>query len=137
MLFRSVHPLVAAQYDMEREVFAAEISLPAVMAARAPEKTYVPLPRFPAVTRDIAVVCDVLTPAAALEKTIAVSGGELLEGCALFDVYTGAPIPDDRRSLAFSLTFRSREKTLTDEMVDTLVSAILAALEAQHGAVIR
>ena len=132
-----IHPLVTKRYDMECNVFAAEINLAAVMAVRAPEKTFAPLPRFPAVTRDIAVVCDADVTAASLQNTIASAGGTLLESCNLFDVYTGSPIPSGKRSLAFALSFRSLEGTLTDEDSDSLVAAILRALEDAHGATIR
>ena len=136
-VFGQVHPLVLKQYDMSGDIFAAEINLPALMALRSPEKTYVPLPRFPAVIRDIAIVCDSEVSAAALQKSIVSAGGELLEKCALFDVYTGAPIPEGSRSLAFTLTFRSRGETLTDDSVDGVVSGILKELENAHNAVIR
>ena len=98
---------------------------------------YKPLPRFPSVTRDIAVVCDSRLPVGELTRCILASGGKYLKGCALFDVYTGVGIPEGKKSVAFSLTLRSDEGTLTDDHAEEAMSSILAALKEQHGAVIR
>ena len=132
-----VHPLVCAAYGLENETFYAQLDMPAMRAMQAPEPTYTPLPRFPAVNRDIALVCAADIPVAALEDTIAAAGGQYLESVALFDVYTGAPIPDGCKSVAFSLTLRAADQTLTEEHAAETVNAVLAALAEKHGASIR
>ncbi|MEG1731471.1 MAG: phenylalanine--tRNA ligase subunit beta, partial [Oscillospiraceae bacterium] len=132
-----IHPLVCAEYGMSGSVFAAELELPLIMAAVSPEPTYVPLPRFPAMTRDIAVVCDAAVSVAALTDAMFEVGGDYLESCRLFDVYTGAGIPEGKRSVAFSLSIRAKDQTLTDEHADEIMKSILANLEKVHAAVIR
>jgi phenylalanyl-tRNA synthetase beta chain len=97
-----VHPLVAEGYGVDVRLYTAELDVFALMALRAPEAVYRPLPRYPAVSRDIAVVCGAEIPVAELESCIARGGGALLREISLFDVYTGAPIPEGKKSVAFS-----------------------------------
>ncbi len=132
-----IHPAVAPEFGMESDVFTAELELSALMANTAPEPTYTPLPRFPAVSRDIALLCDKTITVASLSAVMLSSGGELLESVRLFDVYTGAGIPEGKRSVAFSLTLRASDRTLTDEDADGAVKNILAEAEKMLGAVIR
>lgn len=136
-VFGQIHPLVAMNYGVSEALYAAELDFAAVFASRSPEPVYEPLPRFPAVTRDIAVVCGKAISAGELEKCIREAGGQYLKGCAVFDVYAGAPIPEGKKSVAFSLSLRSDEQTLTDEHADAAVSGILAALRERYGAVMR
>jgi len=131
------HPAVAAEFGMNIAVYTAELSFSALMRCVSPEPTYVPLPRFPAMTRDIAVVCDAAITAAALSDTMYEAGGDYLENCRLFDVYTGAGIPEGKRSVAFSLTLRAKDQTLTDDHADEILKSILSLIEKKHGAVIR
>ncbi|MDR1131758.1 MAG: phenylalanine--tRNA ligase subunit beta [Oscillospiraceae bacterium] len=131
------HPSAAAEFGLNIPVFTAELSVSALMAGVSGEPSYVPLPRFPAITRDIAVVCDSAVTVAALTESLHEAGGDCLESCRLFDVYTGAGIPEGKRSVAFSLSMRARDQTLTDEHADEIVRLILAKLEKRHGAVIR
>ena len=132
-----VHPLVCDAYGLESEALYAQLDMAALRALQAPEKTYVALPRFPAVSRDIALVCAADIPVADLEDTITASGGQYLESVALFDVYTGAPIPAGFKSVAFSLTLRAADQTLTEDHAAETVNAILAALKEKHNAAIR
>ena len=131
-----IHPSVAREYGLP-ETFAAELELNAIMQARAPERRYKSLPRFPAIERDIAVVCDNGVTAAALTDCIGKSGGGLLAETTLFDVYTGAPIPDGKKSVAFSLKLRAEDRTLTDEEADEVLKNVLSSLDTECGAVIR
>jgi phenylalanyl-tRNA synthetase beta chain len=132
-----VHPLVCEAFGIDCLVVAVELDMLSMMACRGPEPLYTPLPRFPAVTRDLAVVCDESVPAAALLDVIAAVGGPTLEDCRIFDVYTGTPIPEGKRSLAFSLSLRAEDQTLTDEHAEETVAKILEALNRTYGAVIR
>ena len=132
-----IHPKVAENYDVDCEMYTAVLSLDAVLAARAPEPKFVPLPKYPSVTRDIAVVCDEAVTVGQLEDCIRNAGGTILRDVVLFDIYRGLPIAPGKKSCAFSLTLRSEEKTLTDAESDAEVSAVLEALASQLGAVIR
>lgn len=136
-VFGQIHPLVCRNYGLNDDSFAAELNLPAMMASVGPEPTYQPLPRFPAMTRDISVVCDSAVTVADLTGAMYAAGGEYLESCRLFDVYTGTGIPEGKRSLAFSLTLRAKDQTLTDEHADETVKNVLAELKKVFGAVIR
>ena len=132
-----IHPKVAENYGVDCELYAAVLSLDAVMAVRGPEPKFTPLPKYPTVLRDIAVVCDEAVTVGQLEECIRGAGGELLRDVALFDIYRGLPIAPGKKSCAFSLTLRSDEKTLTDAESDAEVAAVLKALADQLGAVIR
>ncbi len=132
-----IHPSVVPEFGLTGAVYTAELNVGAMLASTAPEPTYKPLPRFPAITRDIALVCDSSVTVAQLVDTMLSAGGEYLEACRLFDVYTGAGIPEGKRSVAFSLTMRAKTQTLTDEHADEVVRSILEKLEKVHGAVIR
>ena len=132
-----VHPKVCQNFGLEEQSFYAQLKLPAMLALRAPEKTFTALPRFPAVTRDIALVCSAEIPVAELSDTITAAGGKYLEAVTLFDVYTGAPIPEGSKSVAFSLTLRAADQTLTEEHAAETMTAILSALAETHGAAIR
>lgn len=132
-----VHPRVCPEFGLSGEVFVAELNVRDMLSCEAPEPTYVPLPRFPAISRDIAVVCDSEVTVAELSDTMYAAGGSYLENCKMFDVYTGPGIPEGKKSVAFSLTMRSVDQTLTDEHADEIVNSILKNLEKSHGAVIR
>ncbi len=131
-----VHPLAAKNYDLG-ECYAAELDFNAIMDCRAAEAKYIPLPRFPAVSRDIAVVCDKSVTVAALTDVIRRGGGALLREVTLFDIYTGSQVPEGKKSVAFSLKLRSDEATLTDADADAATKKILALLNTELGAVIR
>ena len=132
-----IHPLTAQNYGVDAELYAAELWLDAMLAARAGTPVYQPLPRFPAVTRDIAVTVESRIPAADLQATIRAAGGETLKACKVFDVYTGAPIPPGFKSVAFSLVMRSDDQTLTDDHADAIMQNVLKALKAEHNAILR
>ena len=132
-----IHPLVAANYGVDAEFFCAELSFDALFAVKGALPVYKPLPRFPSVTRDIAVVCKASIPVGELQECILAGGGEYLKECTLFDVYTGHHIAEGMKSVAFSLTMRADDQTLTDEHAEETVAKVLKALAEQHGAVMR
>ena len=136
-VFGQIHPLVARNYGVDGELYCAELSFDELMNAKGPDPLYAPLPRFPAVTRDIAVVCDRDVTVGALEKCITRAGGKLLREVSLFDIYQGQGIPEDKKSVAFNLVLRSDEGTITAAQADEEVRDILAALESELGAVLR
>ena len=135
--FGQIHPLVARSYGIDGEFFAAELNFTALLSLQLPEKTYTPLPKYPAVTRDIAVVCGEAVTVAALSDCIRTAGGKLLRSVELFDIYRGKGIASGSKSAAFRLTLRADDRTLTDADSDGVVSAVLAALEKELNAKLR
>lgn len=135
--FGQIHPLVARSYGIDGEIFAAELNFTALLSLQLPEKTYTPLPKYPAVTRDIAVVCGEAVTVAALSDCIRAAGGKLLRSVELFDIYRSKGIASGSKSAAFRLTLRADDRTLTDADSDGVVSAVLAALEKELNAKLR
>ena len=135
--FGQIHPLVARSYGIDGEIFAAELNFTALLSLQLPEKTYTPLPKYPAVTRDIAVVCGDSVTVAALSDCIRTAGGKLLRSVELFDIYRGKGIASGSKSAAFRLTLRADDRTLTDADSDGVVSAVLVALEKELNAKLR
>ena len=135
--FGQIHPLVARSYGIDGEIFAAELNFTALLSLQLPEKTYTPLPKYPAVTRDIAVVCDEAVTVAALSDCIRAAGGTLLRSVERFDIYRGKGIASGSKSAAFRLTLRADDRTLTDADSDGVVSAVLAALGKELNAKLR
>ncbi len=124
-----VHPDIAEGYGIGVRAFVAELELQPIYAAAAGKVLrYQPLPRFPAVERDLALLCDEQLPAAEIEETIRAAGGKLLERVTLFDVYQGAQIAAGQKSVAYSLTFRSAEGTLSDADIDPAMNRIMRRL---------
>ena len=132
-----IHPLVMRNYGIDAPFYCAQLSLDALLALRGSTPVFRPLPRFPAVTRDIAVLCDAAVPAGDMQDCIRAAGGETLKDVRVFDVYTGTGIAPGKKSIAFSLTMRSDDQTLTDEHAEATVRRILAALEQNFSAQIR
>ncbi|MBQ6273545.1 MAG: phenylalanine--tRNA ligase subunit beta [Oscillospiraceae bacterium] len=132
-----IHPQTAANYGVDAELYCAELSFEALCAAQGGIPVFKPLPRFPAVTRDIAVVCDASVPVGDMTEAILSGGGQYLKGCALFDVYTGHHIAEGMKSVAFSLTMRAEDQTLTDEHAEETVARVLKLLKEKFNAVMR
>lgn len=132
-----IHPETAKNYGVDAELYCAELEFDALYAVKGDIPVYKPLPRFPAATRDIAVVCAEELPVGELIECIMANGGQFLRGCDLFDVYTGSHIASGKKSVAFSLTMRAEDQTLTDEHADETVARVLRALEKKFGAVMR
>ena len=131
-----IHPVVAENYGMDCRVYCFSLDADALFEMAQPEKTYKPLPKFPAVTRDLALVCDESIPVGTLEKAIVRGGGALLENIQLFDVYQGAQIEAGKKSVAFSITLRSADSTLKDEQTAAVMKKVMKELE-KAGAVLR
>ena len=123
-----VHPAVCANFDADCPLYAAELSVDAICGCQGPDPLYVPLPRFPAVTRDLALVCDEKLTVGELEQCIRGAADSTLANVALFDIYRGPGIPAGKKSAAFNLEFRAPDRTLTVAEIDALVEKILKAL---------
>lgn len=136
-LLGQIHPLVSKNYGMDCEVYCAELNFTELMTVLAPEKTFRALPRFPASSRDLAVVCAEGVTVGALEETITGAAGKLLKEVRVFDIYRGVGILPGRKSVAFSLTFRADDRTLTDADIEPAMDRVLKALEQELNAVRR
>ncbi len=133
-----VHPLVAERYELEgRAVYTAELAFDALVRVAGEQPPYTPLPRFPGVAMDLAVVVAEAVPAAEVAAAIRAAGGPLLAEVRLFDVYRGLSIPAGHKSLAYALVYRAPDRTLTDEETAERQAAVEAALRHQFGATIR
>ncbi len=132
-----IHPNVANNFGVDGELYCAELDFDELMNAQGADRSYVPLPRFPSVTRDIAVVCDEAVTVGALEKAIRKGAKGLLKEVALFDIYRGKGIDEGKKSVAFNLVLRADDRSLTSEEADEDVKSILEALEQDCGAKLR
>ncbi len=124
-------------WDIEQPVYVAELNLEAAWELRAVEKPYKRPPAFPKSERDLALIAPTSVPVGALLSTANSAGGELLETSGVFDVFEGASLGEDKRSVALRLVFRHPERTLTDEEVNEAVAAILTALQSAYGVALR
>lgn len=131
-----VHPLVCANYGINTRVYVGKLKLRKLFAMMDTQRSYVPMPKFPASTRDLALLCDDALPVMTMEKAIKAAAGKILEKIELFDVYKGSQIAEGKKSVAFNISMRASDRTLTDEEVNGAMSKILKALE-ELGAQIR
>ncbi len=132
-----IHPDVAENYDIDQRVYVAELDFELLLECGDTEKLYAPLPKYPAMTRDIALVVKEEVYANQIEKIIIDKGGKLLEDVKLFDIYRGKQVEEGYKSMAYSLTYRNMEKTLTEEEVTAVHSKVLKALDSELEASLR
>lgn len=132
-----VHPLVAQNYGIEADVYCAEINFTKLLACQLPDATYTPLPKYPTVSRDLALVCSEDVTVAQVEEVITAAAGKLLRDVRLFDIYRGAGVSEGKKSMAFSLELRADDRTLTDTDSEAVVTKILAALKEKLDAALR
>ena len=126
-----VHPDVQETYEIGVKTYVAKLNIPELMAAAADKITYQPLPKFPATTRDLSLLVDEDMPVAELEKAIKGAVGKILEKVSLFDVYRSDEMKQNgKKSIAYSISMRSHEGTLTDEQADGAMKRVLKALSA-------
>ena len=132
-----VHPIVAKNYGIDAEVYCAEINFTALCDLRLPDATYTPLPKYPAVTRDLSLICDEAITVAEAEDVITAAAGKLLRGVKLFDIYRGTGVPEGKKSMAFSMELRADDRTLTDTDSEAVVTKVLDALKEKLNAILR
>lgn len=132
-----VHPAVRERFDMPRRAVIAELDLHALLAAARPMGEMKPLPRFPAMQRDLALVMDDGVAVGPLMADMRKAAGSLLESIQMFDVYRGVQIGSGKKSVAFSLTFRAADRTLTDEEVQRAMDKVARVCDEKHGAAVR
>jgi phenylalanyl-tRNA synthetase beta chain len=132
-----IHPDVTDNYGIETSCYVAELNLDVLYAAANLERRYAPLPKYPAVTRDIALLVDDSILVQEIEDVIVKQGGAMVEKVKLFDVYKGKQIPEGKKSIAYSIVYRLASKTLTDVEVNKVHEKILRSLEYKLGAQLR
>ncbi|EZP76417.1 phenylalanyl-tRNA ligase subunit beta [Parageobacillus genomosp. 1] len=131
-----LHPVVQKEYDL-KETYVFELALTDLLNADVEDIRYSPIPRFPSITRDIALVVDENVVAGELQKAIIEAGGKLLKEVSIFDVYKGDRLPEGKKSIAFSLRYYDPERTLTDEEVTAVHEKVIQAVEQRFGAILR
>ena len=132
-----IHPDVADKYGIETRCYCCELAFDKVMNNAVTERFYKPLPKYPAITRDIALLVDEEVYVSEMEKTIWESASNLLESVELFDIYRGKQIQQGKKSVAYTLTYRSADRTLIEEEVVNVHQKVLDALKEKLGAVLR
>lgn len=132
-----VHPAVLSAYGITKPVYIFELDATTVMKYMAKDLKYKALPKYPATSRDLAMLVDVDVNAADIEKAMTKAAGQNLTQITLFDVYTGKQVEEGKKSLAFSLTFQSNDKTLTDAEIDPAIEKIVTKLQKDFNANLR
>ena len=132
-----VHPATMAAFELTKRTVIAEVNLELLGELRCKMGHVHALPKFPAVTRDIALVMDEKTTVGSVLASIRKAGGALLESAEMFDIYRGAQLGEGKKSVAFSMAFRNSERTLSDDDVNPLMKKILSSCEKNNGAVLR
>ena len=135
--FGEIHPQVAKNYNIDTNTYMAELDLMTILAGINKNVSFKPLPKYPATTRDIAMLVTAETLVGDLEKVIKQRGGKILESVELFDVYQGEQIEKGMKSVAYKLVFRDNTRTLEDEDVQKVMKKILNGLEMNCGAKLR
>ena len=128
--FGEIHPSVQKTYGFDTKVYAAKFNIPEMMEECVSEKLYEELPKFPATTRDLSLICDESLPVGKIQEAIKSAAGKILEEVKLFDVYQGKQIEAGKKSVSYSVKLRSKESTLTDEQADSTMKRVLKALSA-------
>ena len=132
-----VHPTIAANFGIPQNVYIFEMDAESLLRYRKKKTSVTQLPKYPASTRDLAILVDADITTAEIERVIAKKGGKFFRGATLFDVYMGKQVTEGKKSMAFHLHFQSDDKTLTDEEVDAAFADILRAAEEQLHAELR
>lgn len=132
-----IHPDVLENYDMKERCMVGELDFKIIMNNSNLEKKYKSLPKYPSTSRDIALLVDIDEEVREIEKIILANGQNLVEKTELFDVYTGDQVDEGKKSVAYSIIYRSADKTLTDEEVIVVHDKILSELEEKLGAILR
>ena len=118
-------------------MYCAELNFTKMLGLRLPDPTFTALPKYPAVSRDLALICSEDITVAQVEEVISASAGKLLRKIQLFDIYRGVGVPEGKKSMAFSLQLRADDRTLTDSDSEAVVNNVLAAVKDQLNATLR
>ena len=129
-----IHPLVAQNYGIDSEVYCAQINFSKLFDLQLSAATYTPLPKYPAVSRDISFICKESITVAEAQTVISDAAGKLLRNVHLFDIYRGTGIAEGMKSMAFTMELRAEDRTLNDTDSETVMSNVMAALGEKLGA---
>jgi phenylalanyl-tRNA synthetase beta chain len=132
-----LHPRLASRYKFKQPVFVADLNLRIMLLADRAEVRYHPLPKFPMVVRDLALLIDTSVPFADVDLAINELEIPELVGVKLFDIYAGRELPPGKHSIALSLRYRAADRTLTDEEVNAAHERVIRTLKQEFGAVVR
>ena len=132
-----VHPQVLNNYDISKRAYLAEVNITKLVKYAKANKKYVEVPKFPAVERDIAVIVDEKVEVGQIEKIVTKKAKKLLESMQLFDIYRDEKLGENKKSVAYSLIFRDKNKTLSDEEINTVMESVVSELEKSLGATLR
>jgi phenylalanyl-tRNA synthetase beta chain len=132
-----VHPRAAAGYDLPGRAAILELDVGVLSAAASPEVSVADVPRYPPVRRDLAFLVDAAVPAGSVAEAVRAGGGDLLFAVELFDAFSGSPLPEGKKNLAFSVEFRAPDRTLENEEVDGVVARVAALVRERTGGDLR
>ena len=135
--FGEVHPEVLDNYGINKRAYLAELNITKLVKYARANKKYVEVPKFPAVERDIAVIVDEAIEVGQMEKAITKKGKKLLESVKLFDIYRDEKLGSNKKSVAYSLIFRDKNKTLNDDEINKIMDEIIGELKGKFGAELR
>ena len=135
--FGEVHPVVCKNYGVKTKVYYSKIDVYKLVKYSKEDKKYAPIPKYPAVERDIAVIVDEAIEVGRIEKVITKKCKKILEEIKLFDIYRSEKLGENKKSIAFALTFRAQDKTLTDEEINGAMDTIVGDLEKELNAELR
>jgi phenylalanyl-tRNA synthetase beta chain len=136
-IFGEIHPLTLKNYDVDTPVYAAELDFDAIFNMMDPNKLYTPLPKYPATTRDFSFVCEEALEVGSVFTEVKKAGGKLIEDVALFDIYRGPQVGENKKSVSIRVTLRAADRTLTVEEAEKVSAKILKGLETQLGISLR
>jgi phenylalanyl-tRNA synthetase beta chain len=132
-----IHPEVLENYGIGMDAFAAEIDFEKLFELIDSNRRYAPLPKFPALERDLSLVCNEEITAGSIEKCIASAGGSSVSSVKLFDIYRGPQIGEGKKSVSFAVTLRASDRTLTDDEADGIIAKVMKKLSSSLGAELR
>ena len=136
-VFGEIHPLTTANYGVDCALYAAELDFDALFASRKAEKSYKPLPKFPAITRDFSLVCGEELEVGRIIAIMKKAGGKLCEDVKLFDIYRGPQVGENKKSVSLRMTLRAPDHTMTVEDAEKVTKKVLVLLERELGLSLR
>ena len=135
--FGEIHPIVQENYGIGEKVYLAEIHTDKILKYAAKEKKYTPIPKYPAVERDIAIIVDEEVEVGEIERVISKKCRKVLEELKLFDVYRSEKLGENKKSVAYAIKFRAEDRTLTEDEINTYMNTIINDLEKELKASLR
>ena len=132
-----LHPIVVENYDLPQRVYVCELNIDKLFALSKEEITFTELPKYPEMTRDMALLVKEQVTAKEIEDIIKANGKNLLQDVKIFDIYRGEQIPEGHKSMAYSLVFRAKDRTLTDGEVNEIFTKIIEEIEVKLEAKLR